>query len=288
MACKYVRAEPIRVADAGLDEKWLQDRVFEDPSILGLGEVEVIERERRQDRAGRLDLLLHDSEEGARYEVELMLGAMDESHIIRCIEYWDIERRRYPGYEHRPVIVAEAITTRFLNVLSLFAGTVPVIAIQLNALKLNDGIILDFVKVLDQASLRRDDGTEVAASPVDRAYWDGRAAPKAVAIIDKFLDIINVKAQPKQQLRYTRRHIGLHDGKRVRNFVYFKPRKQHTRLFAQVPESRKWARKLRQAGLPAVGDRAGVRVSIKPTDFEPHRDLLRELALAALAEHQKE
>ena len=31
---------------------------------------------------------------------------MDESHIIRTIEYWDIERRRYPQYEHVAVIVA--------------------------------------------------------------------------------------------------------------------------------------------------------------------------------------
>jgi hypothetical protein len=33
-----------------------------------------------------------------------MLGATDESHIIRCIEYWDIERRRYPAYEHCAVL----------------------------------------------------------------------------------------------------------------------------------------------------------------------------------------
>jgi hypothetical protein len=288
MACKYVRAEPIRVADAGLDERWLQDRVFEDPSILGLGEVEVIDRERRQDKAGRLDLLLYDSEEGTRYEVELMLGPTDESHIIRCIEYWDIERRRYPGYDHRPVIVAEAITTRFLNVLGLFAGTIPIIAVQLNALKLNDGVILDFVKVLDQASLRRDDETEVDATPADRGYWNDRATPKTVGIVDKFLDIINTKAEPKQQLRLNRYYIGLHDGKRVRNFIYFKPKKQFTHLFAELPESQKWAKKLEEAGLPAVVDRVGLRVTIKPKEFELHRELLRELALVALAEHQKE
>src|SRR6266576_1862407 len=99
-------------------EKWLQERIVEDPSILGLGEVIVIERERPQERAGRLDLLLADPEQNRRYEVELMLGSTDESHIIRCIEYWDIERRRYPGYEHCAVLIAEDITSRFLNVVS--------------------------------------------------------------------------------------------------------------------------------------------------------------------------
>ncbi len=75
------------------NEKWLQDRIAEDPTILGLGEVVLIDRERPQERAGRLDLLLSSPEQDRRYEVELMLGATDESHIIRCIEYWDIERR---------------------------------------------------------------------------------------------------------------------------------------------------------------------------------------------------
>ena len=44
-------------------------------------------------------------EHSQRYEVELRLGATDEFHIIRCIEYWDIELRRYPSYEHIAVLV---------------------------------------------------------------------------------------------------------------------------------------------------------------------------------------
>jgi hypothetical protein len=90
-----------------------------DPTALGLGEVFVVERQRRQEKAGRLDLLLQDVSEDVRYEVELMLGSADESHLIRTIEYWDIERRRYPAYDHRAVLIAEDITTRFLNVITL-------------------------------------------------------------------------------------------------------------------------------------------------------------------------
>jgi hypothetical protein len=32
----------------GLDEKWLQDRIKDDPSILGLGDLAILARERRQ------------------------------------------------------------------------------------------------------------------------------------------------------------------------------------------------------------------------------------------------
>ena len=100
-----------------LNERWLQDRLTENPSLLGLGELEVRSSERRQPSGGRLDLLLQNIETSTRYEVEIQLGAVDESHIIRTIEYWDIERRRYPQYDHIAVIAAEDVTSRFLNVI---------------------------------------------------------------------------------------------------------------------------------------------------------------------------
>ena len=103
-------------------ENWVQDIIAQDPKILGLGDLVLRDRERRQTRAGRLDLLLQDPDTYKRYEVELQLGATDEAHIIRCIEYWDIERKRYPQYEHCAVLVAEDITSRFLNVVALFNG----------------------------------------------------------------------------------------------------------------------------------------------------------------------
>jgi len=43
-----------------------------------MGDVTVIERQRRQEKAGRLDLLLEDDSGEERYEVELMLGTTDE------------------------------------------------------------------------------------------------------------------------------------------------------------------------------------------------------------------
>jgi hypothetical protein len=112
-----------------LGEKWVQQQIADDPSLLGLGDLDVRDKERIQTNAGRLDLLLQDPESLKHYEVERQLGATDESHIIRTIEYWDIERKRYPQYEHCAVIVAEEITSRFLNVIQLFNGTIPLIAL---------------------------------------------------------------------------------------------------------------------------------------------------------------
>ena len=173
---------------ATLNEKWLQQRIVDDPALLGLGDVEVKDVERMQPHAGRIDLLLYDRETTTRYEVELQLGATDESHIIRTIEYWDIERRRYPQYDHVGVIVAEEITARFFNVISLFNGFIPLVAIQVFALfKVNGALTLVFTKVLDTSlfPLIDDDGQPV--EPRDRSYWESKGSPATMATTDRLL-----------------------------------------------------------------------------------------------------
>ncbi len=138
MTPNYLKPEKINLrSHPELSEKWVQQRIAEDPTLLGLGELVLKDKERIQPRAGRLDLLFQDVESTRRYEVEIQLGSTDEAHIIRTIEYWDVERKRYPQYDHTAVIIAEDITTRFLNVINLFNGAIPLVAIQMNAFLAN-------------------------------------------------------------------------------------------------------------------------------------------------------
>src|SRR6266498_6169587 len=145
-----MKLEPVSLSAAHVTEKMVQEQIADDPSILGLGKLELRDKERIQAHSGRLDLLLQDPETLKRYEVELQLGATDESHIIRTIEYWDIEKKRYPQYEHTAVIVAEDITSRFLNVIGLFNGFIPLVAIQMQAYRYGEQVSLIFTTVLDQ------------------------------------------------------------------------------------------------------------------------------------------
>lgn len=139
MSNKYLKPDRVQLKNhPEFNEKWVQKLIADDPSILGLGDLVLRDVERMQPRAGRLDLLLQDPDTQRRYEVELQLGPTDESHIIRTIEYWDIEKKRYPQYDHCAVLIAEDITSRFLNVISLFNGTMPLIAIQMQALIVGD------------------------------------------------------------------------------------------------------------------------------------------------------
>jgi hypothetical protein len=48
---------------------------------------------------------MHYADTDLYYEIEIMLGNLNESHIIRAIEYWDIERQRRPQSDHRAVII---------------------------------------------------------------------------------------------------------------------------------------------------------------------------------------
>jgi len=180
--------------------------------ILGLGDVIVKDKERIQPRAGRLDILLQDAETNLRYEVEIQLGSTDESHIIRTIEYWDIERKRYPQYDHVAVIVAEDITSRFLNVISLFNGMIPIIAIQMNALKLSNNIGLSFTTVVNQLSYGLIEEDEEVEEATDRAYWENRGSKKTVTMADQLLNMAT-KVMPHNlvRIRFGFFHWSKHD-----------------------------------------------------------------------------
>ena len=273
---EFTIAEKISLKNSEFNEDWLQSRIAENPQILGLGELDLIERERKH-KNGRLDILLADTQNDKRYEVEIMLGQLDESHIIRCIEYWDIEKKRYPHYEHCAVIVAEDITSRFLNVLSLFNGQIPLIAIQLNTLKIENKIILDFVKVMDQFSLRRDDTAEVKLVETNRDYWNKRATKKTVEIVDKLLGIINSFLDSHQQLNYNKYYIGLNDGAKSRNFIYFKPKKQFTHIYFEVDNQEKWVEKLDELGISATPSKKNLQVTVTTKQVNDNIEILTEL-----------
>ena len=221
-----------------LTERWVQDRIAEDPTILGLGDVILKDKERIQPRAGRLDLLLQDAESSRRYEVEIQLGSTDESHIIRTIEYWDIERKRYPQYDHAAVIVAEDITSRFLNVISLFNGMIPLVAIQMSALKLGNQVGLVFTTVIDQLSLGLVDDDEETQEVTDRSYWEQRGSKKTVAVADEILELAR-QFDESLELKYNKFYIGLARNGIATNFLILRPMKSVMVVAARLKNTRR-------------------------------------------------
>jgi len=288
MSLKYVKHEKIWLRNhPEFNETWLQERIVEDPSILGLGDVEVRDVQRRQPSGGRLDILLQDSETDARYEVELMLGIVDESHIIRCLEYWDNERKRYPYYDHTAVLVAEKIISRFLNVIGLFNSTVPLVAIQLDALKVGENIILNFTRVLDVVAPGEDD-EEGAGEATDRGYWEKKGSKDSVAVADACLDIIK-EIEPSLNLNYKKGYIGLASESGANNFVIFRAKRVFARVEARLGDQKPWLEKLEKAGivtLPGKGERPRIHFRLTVKEVKAHRDLLKQLFEACYREQQ--
>ena len=104
------------------------------------------------------------------YEVEVMLGETDESHIVRTIEYWDREKRKWPQRQHFAVLVAESINRRFFNVIHLFSHCIPIVAVQVNIVEAESKRVLHFSKVLDTYE---EPGVVIVEPDEkhDEAYW---------------------------------------------------------------------------------------------------------------------
>jgi hypothetical protein len=285
---QYTKATKIWLKDhPEFDEPWLRNIIAADPSILGLGDLVLKETERMQPKAGRLDLLLQDSELDKRYEVEIMLGRVDESHIIRCIEYWDIERKRLPTFDHCAVLIAEEITSRFLNVISLFNGAVPMMALQLNAIQIGDKIILNFTRVLDEiipGAIEEEELSEREAT--DRDYWQQKGSELSLGLADECLEVLK-EFDSTLALTYNKHYIGLRQGNRPNNFVIFKAKKKFLRGEVRGADLESIREELKKADIEVIGidKRWGrVRFIINKGDIATHKDALREIFLKAYKE----
>ncbi len=275
----YQKAEKIRMKNhPELDEKWLQRLIAADPAILGLGAVIVRGWEVIQPGAGRLDLLLQSADVDAekRYEVEIQLGKTDASHIIRTIEYWDFERKRSPQYDHCAVIVAEEITGRFLNVIGLFGGSIPLIALQVTALKVGEHLTLTFTRVVDEIRRGLDDGPDPVEG-VDRAYWEERGSKAMLEVTDELLAALK-SFDSSLELKYNKPFIGLTREGRANNFVYFIPCKNYVTVCIRLPQSTELDKEIDQAGLDRLPNKDGrYRPQIGRDDLAKHHDLIHKL-----------
>jgi hypothetical protein len=280
MSLTFIKPEKLLLAShPEYREKWVQERIAEDPSILGLGDLVLKDKERSLPRGGRLDLLFQDAESSTRYEVEIMLGGTDESHIIRTIEYWDLEKRRYPQYDHYAVIVAEDITSRFLNVIGLFNGFIPLIALQMSALKFGDQISLVFTKVFDALSLGMPDADEEVQAVTDRSYWETRGTKETVALADEMFKMVNAFA-PDLELKYNKFYIGLAKDGQPNNFVIFRAKKSSFRAEIRLASSPDIDKQLEAADIDVMDydQRWGrYRLRLTKNDIKKHSELLFKL-----------
>jgi hypothetical protein len=281
---KIFRPERIELKNhPEINEKMIQEKIAEDPSIIGLGDLVLKDKERIQPRSGRLDLLMQDPDNNRRYEIEIQLGKTDENHIIRTIEYWDIEKKRYPQYDHCAVIIAEDITSRFLNVISLFNGFIPLVAIQMNAFKFGNEVGLVFTKVLDEMPLGLVEEDEEVQAVTNRDYWLNRGSETTVKMADEILELVN-NIKSGFALKYNKFYIGLAKNGQANNFAICRPKKNYMRLEVKLPKTTETDALIESAGIEEMDydSRWGnYRLRLSKGDIKKHDKALTDLLMKA-------
>jgi len=223
----------IFIRNAGKDEYWLQDIIYSHPEKLGLGNLIALGKEKTQSKGGRLDILLKDPADNTMYEVEVMLGETDPSHIIRSIEYWDSEKRKYPQRQHFAVLIAESFDRRYFNVIQLLSLTVPMIAIQADLLEVGTEKILNFTKILDVFVEQED---EEEPNRVTETTWSEKAE-WTLETAKKLLDLLS-EQEKNIELRFTQSYVSIVINGRI-NYYFDKRTKPNSMIWFNVKEEEK-------------------------------------------------
>jgi hypothetical protein len=99
--------------------------------------------------------------------------------------------------------------------------SIPIIAIQLNAMKIDDKVVINFTTVLDIYEAQEDE-ENLGGEEVGRPFWEKKAHAKSIAILDVIISIAQ-KFDPNARLTYNKNHVAI--GTTRRNYMWLNPRK---------------------------------------------------------------
>ncbi len=187
-------------------------------------------------------------------------------------------RQRYPTIEHRAVIVAEIIASRFFNVIRLLDRAVPLIAIQLSAFRMNDEVVLRFTRVLDTYEFGAVPEEEEAVEPADREYWEKKSGQASLTVVD-LIKALTPTTNGEPRVTYNKTHITL--GTRGYNFCWFHPRKAghcHIKIKVGAEKRPDVVRRL-EGALIDTGKQSGnsIRLLIDTKQIHENRELIDDV-----------
>lgn len=133
-----------------------------------------------------------------------------------------------------------------MNVISLFNGNIPLIALQLSAHKLGDDICLTFTKVIDRVTLGTDEEEQYEVT--DRNYWEKQSTSAMLKNVDEIFDCLK-EFITNYELKYNKVYIGLTKNNVAKNFIFLKPKKSFLYLCIKGNESPELMEQIENAGL---------------------------------------
>jgi hypothetical protein len=190
----------------------------------------------------------------------------------------DLERKRYPQYDHVAIFIAEDITSRFLNIISLLNGFIPLVAIQLNAIQIGNQIALIFTVVLDH-HLGLAPEEEEEQEVTDRTYWEKGSSKITVDMADEALRLLKTFDQ-ESDLKYNKFYISVSKGNKPFNFAIFRPKKTSLGIEPKLKKADEIEILLDSAGLDVLEyDARNLRYRIRfsKDEIQKHERLLKEI-----------
>ena len=170
-----------------------------------------------------------------------------------------------------------------MNVISLFNSMIPIVAVQMNAIKVGELMTLVFTTVLDQQVLGFIDEEEEEREVTDRSYWEKRGSIETVRMADEVLKIVKTFG-PEFELKYNKFYIGIAKNGRPHNFVIFRAQKRTLRIEPRLERSDEIETKLDEAGLDVMdynGRDGRYRIRLSKGDIGKCAELLTELLAQA-------
>jgi hypothetical protein len=287
----YVASQKIALRDLALPEVWLERKIREDHTILGLDGISKTFFQRTYKKAGRVDLILLDEESSILYCAELMLGEVDESHIVRCVNYWLTESRKPSNNGRRTIAVLAAEGIRespYFPVIEFLSQKMPLTVLEIAALRVSGKITLTFTKFFDgQEQLEQVESTgedEGGRVDVNRTYWASKRPEPIMSIADSLQKIFQ-SADARLRPTYLQNFWGFALGEKPKNFVTINPKQKFVNVRARIRDTEDWSRRLSKAGFEITGGTPGKSVKFRVTaPLGKQKKLLRDLGEEAYSE----
>lgn len=157
-----------------------------------------------------------------------------------------------------------------MNVISLFNGSIPLIALQLSAYKYGKDIAFVFTKIIDRLDLGTEEEEELVIT--DRNYWENTKSTKNMM---KNVDLIYKDLEDLisgYELKYNKFYIGLSINGIAKNFIAFKPMKKFMYLRFKGHEDIEISKQLEDTGLDFSYDSKWKRYDVKINNFEEYQE----------------
>jgi len=143
--------------------------------------------------------------------------------------------------------------------------------------------VLQFTRVLDIYEFGGEPEDEESAEPVDRGYWEKKAKPESLAVVESVKGLTpTTKGEPK--ITYNKHHIAL--GTSGYNFCWFHPRKAasycHMHINVGAEKRPEIIKRLEDAGIEAGNhSRSSIRLHLNTKDIQEQRDLIANVIQGA-------